>query len=418
MPISILMPALSPTMEEGNISKWLKKEGDKINAGDLLAEIETDKAVMELEALEEGILFKILISEGAENIKINRAIAVLKEEDDSDQDLENFINSLEQKNDNINVEKAFVEENEQQNTKNEQHNSITQEIIESKKKIFITPLAKKLAEAEKIDYSLIQGSGPRGRIVKKDVINFGINTRKQEKSNVIQDKDFLFREEKISNIKKITAQRLSESKKNIPHFYLSLEAELDNLLLFRSRLNQKLLDQNVRISINDFIILAVAKLLKKFPSINSSWNNDKIIFYQNIDISVAVSTERGLMTPIIKNADQKKIVEISKEIKILAQKARENKLKLEEFQGGNISISNLGMYGIQNFYAIINPPQSCILSVGKLVKKPIVVRDEIQIRNIINLGISCDHRIVDGSLAAEFLSSCKEYLEFPELLLT
>ncbi len=416
MPISVLMPALSPTMEEGNISKWLKHEGEDVKSGDVLAEIETDKAVMELEALNEGKLFKILVQDGSENIKINRVIAVIKEEEDSDQEMQDFISSLNkekiEQNNNLDSEQK-----EKQNTI--QNEKITLDSLkdnsDNSKKIFITPLAKKIAMEHNIDISILKGSGPRGRIIRDDIKLF--LSKENSNSSKLRRNAESFREEKITNVRKIIAQRLLESKRNIPHFYLSLETRLDNLLLLRTKLNQKFINQDIRISINDFIILIAAKALKKFPEINSSWEGEKILYYNNIDISVAVSTNKGLVTPIIKNADQKNIIEISKEIKYLAQKARENKLKLEEFQGGSFSISNLGMYGINQFYAIINPPQSCILSVGKLSKKPIVVNNEIQIGSILDLSIACDHRVIDGALGAEFLSFCKELLESPELLL-
>ena len=426
MPIEILMPALSPTMKEGNLARWLKKEGDKIKAGEVIAEIETDKATMEVEAVDEGILGKIIIAEGTENVAVNSLIALILEKNEDINNLKDYQSSNQQ---------LELNNNNQENHKKEDDNKI--KIVESasiidnnnqniQDKIKASPLAKRIAKEHNIKLeniaNNISASGPRGRIVRNDILNFINNSSKQTNNNIIArnpQESYII---KNNNIRKIIAKRLVESKQNIPHFYLSCELNIDKLLEVRATMNQSAIDNNkeqpeYKISVNDLMIKAVAMALKKVPSANSSWSEDAVIIYNNIDIAVAVAIDGGLITPIIKNADQKHIINISNEMKILAKKAREGKLQPEEFQGGSFSISNLVMYGIDNFSAIINPPQSCILAISRAVAKPIIDNNQIKIAQMMNVNLSCDHRVVDGAVGAEFLKSLRNFVENPILML-
>jgi pyruvate dehydrogenase E2 component (dihydrolipoamide acetyltransferase) len=411
MPIKILMPALSPTMTEGNLSKWFKKQGDKISAGEVIAEIETDKANMEVEAVDEGIIAKILVPEGAEGVPVNSLIAVLIEEDEKDADIDGFI----AKNQSQPISAANVVSEAIPAAKNivspvlpnsKEDNSKT------KNRVFASPLAKRIAAIEGITLANIVGSGPHGRIVKADVLAFEKNISGMVRRN---NEEYLLVPN--NNMRKIIAKRLLESKLTVPHFYLSIECVMDDVLKLREQINATFADdKSKKLSVNDFIILASAKALKDVPAANASWTDNAIMMYNNVDISVAVAIDGGLITPIIKNADQKDITKISSEMKDLAKRARENSLSPEEFQGGGFSISNLGMYGIKNFSAIINPPQGCIMAVGASSKRPVVINDKLEIRTIMYVTLSCDHRVVDGAVGAEFLAVFKKYIEAPILV--
>lgn len=402
MPITILMPALSPTMKEGNLAKWTKKEGDKISPGEVIAEIETDKATMELEAVDEGILGKILIAQGSREVAVGSPIALLLEEGEEKSALDNFKPT-----------KPPSKEERSEATAPVPALEVRKESAEPKK-IFASPLAKNLARLKGLDLSKIKGSGPYGRVIKADVEKSGSgatvkNFERAETRLVPHD-----------NIRRIIAKRLSESKRDIPHFYLSIECSVDNLLKARSDLNEEYTGKDFpKLSVNDFVILACAKALREVPEANSSWTEEGVIYYGNVDISVAVAIEGGLVTPIITKADEKNIFSLSGEMKELSDKAKKNKLRPEEFQGGNFTISNLGMFGIKNFAAIINPPQSCILAVGAATKRPIV-SDEgtISVATITEFTLSCDHRVVDGAVGSKFLAAFKKYIEKPVLALS
>ncbi len=412
MPIKILMPALSPTMEHGNLAKWLKKEGDKIKPGEVIAEIETDKATMEVEAADEGIMARIVIGQGAQDVPVNTLIAVLLDEGESADSIEEFIKKESTQSSQKQDTKALTQEVPKAEAKSELSLQFAaQPNINSSSRIFASPLAKRIAAIEGVSLSHVVGSGPHGRIIKADVLSAGQNKGKVfrhiEEYSVVPN----------SNMRKIIAKRLLESKQNVPHFYLSIECAMDKLLDARSDLNNSFGDDKARkLSVNDFVILAVAKALKDVPTANASWNDDGIRLYNNIDVSVAVAIDGGLITPVIKNADQKDITKISSEMKDLAKRARENALKPEEFQGGGFSISNLGMYGVKSFNAIINPPQGCILAVGASSKRPVVIEEKIEIRTIMDITLSCDHRVVDGAVGAEFLAALKKYVESPVLM--
>jgi len=423
MSINILMPALSPTMEEGTLAKWLVKEGDKVNSGDLIAEIETDKATMEVEAVDEGVIGKILVTEGQESIQVNQPIAVLlingeklseividdniPEEPKPKKNVVNDTNNEENdlpslSEDQLISEKtSFVQKNEVLNT------------IKSNR-LFATPLAKRLAKQRDIDLSLLTGSGPNGRILKIDIENF-----KEEKKSQVDNIPLSNNNSELiknSSMRKTIAERLVKSKNEAPHFYLSIDCNIEQLLKARSTINSKSNDE-YKISVNDMIIKAASATLLKVPKANASWENENTRYFKNTDISVAVAIDGGLITPIIKNVEFKGLLEISNEMKTLAQKAKEGKLKPEDYIGGSFSISNLGMYGIKEFSAVINPPQGCILAIGVGEQRAIVTNNQISIATMMTVTLSCDHRVVDGAVGAEYLSKFKEFIENPSLML-
>ena len=420
MSLNILMPALSPTMEEGTLSKWLVKEGDKVESGDLIAEIETDKATMEVEAIDDGIIGKILVSEGQESIKVNSPIAILLFEGEQ---LSNNKKSSEVKeqiksepqNENENIVKMTDIKDDTQTSKPISIISNKANVkLNKQERIFASPLAKRIAKQRDIPLKLINGSGPQGRILKIDVDNF--DTKKSNFTNFENLENENFEIVKNSPMRKTIAERLVKSKNEAPHFYLSLDCNIDELLKVRKALNSKSNDE-YKISVNDMIIKASSVSLLKVPKANASWENENTKYYHNTDISVAVAIEGGLITPILKNVQSKGLLEISMDMKNLANKAKDGKLQPEEYVGGSFSISNLGMYGIKEFSAVINPPQSCILAVGSGEKRPIVINDEISIATIMTVTLSCDHRVVDGAVGAEFLSVFKDLIENPSLML-
>ncbi|ACP53539.1 Pyruvate dehydrogenase complex dihydrolipoamide acetyltransferase [Rickettsia africae ESF-5] len=411
MPIKILMPALSPTMTEGNLARWLKKEGDKVNPGEVIAEIETDKATMEVEAVDEGILAKIVIPQNSQNVPVNSLIAVLSEEGEEKTDIDAFIAKNNSVSPSPKTDANLPKPHENIANVEEQVTVIKHDAS----KIFASPLAKRLAKMRNIRFESVKGSGPHGRIVKQDILSYTPSTAHNK---IVSRNPEEYRLVPNNNIRKIIAKRLLESKQTVPHFYLSIECNVDKLLDIREDINKFFSeDKSTRISVNDFIILAVAKALQEVPNANASWGEDAIRYYNNVDISVAVAIENGLVTPIVKNANQKNILELSREMKALIKKAKDNKLTPEEFQGGGFTISNLGMYGIKNFNAIINPPQSCIMGVGASAKRAIVKNDQITIATIMDVTLSADHRVVDGAVGAEFLAAFKKFIESPVLML-
>ena len=422
MAIEVLMPALSPTMEDGTLAKWFVKEGDKVEPGDLLAEIETDKATMEFEAVEEGIIEKLLVSEGTEGVKVNSAIATLSGEDNStSKNIEepNAANTIKTETSAINAKKIENKSNSK-----------------SSNRVFITPLARRIAEKKGIDINLISGTGPHGRIIKKDLANL----KSAPLGSVLQDPngvaaksispnisdsfsydalleiyaDRNFTEIALDGMRKTIASRLSEAKQTIPHFYLRRSVKMENLLDFRQKINKKLSDKNIKVSINDIIIKACSESLQSNPDANAIWAGNKLIKFESSDIAVAVSVEGGLFTPVIKDTDQKTISNISEEMKDLASRARAKKLMPTEFQGGSFAISNLGMFGIESFDAIINPPHAAILAVGTSKKKPVVSDDgSLGAATEMELSLSVDHRVIDGVLGAQLLHAIVDNLENP-----
>ena len=422
MAIEVLMPALSPTMEDGTLAKWFVKEGDKVEPGDLLAEIETDKATMEFEAVEEGIIEKLLVSEGTEGVKVNSAIATLSGEDNStSKNIEEPAAS-----NTIKTETSAI------NAKKIENNSDSK----SRDRVFITPLARRIAEKKGIDINLISGTGPHGRIIKKDLVNLksaplgkvlqnpDVVTAKSISPNISDSfsydalleiyADRNFTEIALDGMRKTIASRLSEAKQTIPHFYLRRSVKMENLLDFRQKINKKLLDKNIKVSINDIIIKACSEALQSNPDANAIWAGNKLIKFESSDIAVAVSVEGGLFTPVIKDTDQKTISNISEEMKDLAARARAKKLMPTEFQGGSFAISNLGMFGIESFDAIINPPHAAILAVGTGKKKPVVSDDgSLGAATKMELSLSVDHRVIDGVLGAQLLHTIVDNLENP-----
>ncbi len=415
MPKRITMPALSPTMTEGTLSKWRKKEGDIIKSGDIIADIETDKAIIEYEYTEDGVLGKILIQEGTSGIKVNDVIGVLLEEGETAKDLENFDSSPKK---SIQTPPPSQSNTNTQTTTQTTTQTYTPQLTQKtqSKRIKISPLAKVIAKQKNIDYTTIIGSGPMGRIIKKDIENYSINPAIATQnisiiSNVISA-NMPYIEEKTTGIRKTIAKRLTESKQNIPHYYLSQDCNMDSLLKAREDVNLAGKDK-YKISVNDFLIKALALTLRDVKEMNAYWQEETIRYHQRSDIAVAVATKTGLFTPIVKDAANIGLVQISNTVKDLAQKAKDGKLKPEEYQGGSFSISNLGMYGIKEFTAIINPPHSGILAVGATEKRAVVINNEIKIANMMTITLSADHRLVDGSTAAIFMQKLKNYIENP-----
>ena len=440
MPISLTMPALSPTMEEGTLAKWIKKEGDTVEAGDVIAEIETDKATMEFEAVDEGTIGKILVQEGTEGVAVNAPIAILLEEGEDNSALDGFEpgSAANDQPAAKTEDKPASESASKQDTKADSAASkASQTQSSSGERIFASPLARRLAEQKGVDLSQVKGSGPRGRIVKSDIEGFdgkaqpaktdsaapkaAASPSKPSSASVsggvdakaLADKlGMAYKEHPNNNIRKVTARRLMESKQTVPHFYLTIECNIDGLLATRKEINAKA-NGEYKVSVNDFIVKACANALKAYPAANVAWTEDAILEFEHADVSVAVATENGLITPIVKKAEQKGLRQISEEIKDLAGRAREGKLAPEEFQGGTFTVSNLGMYGIDEFGAIINPPQSCILAVGAGQQKPYVEDGKVKIGTFMKATLSTDHRTVDGAVGAEFLQFVKKYIEDP-----
>lgn len=418
MSVNILMPALSPTMEEGTLSKWLVKEGDTVTSGDLIAEIETDKATMEVESIDDGTIGKILVHEGQESVKVNEPIAILLLDGENLSDIKS-IKKVPPTESVQEIEK--IESKEKLNFSSDKTSKInfdTNINIENLKKnetrIFASPLAKRIAKQKDVDLSLVNGSGPNGRILKADIENF--NNNKDLLQNEIISNNNNSELIKNSSMRKTIAERLVKSKNEAPHFYLSLDCNIDQLLKIRSMINLKSNDK-YKISVNDMIIKAASSSLIKVPKANASWENENTRYFNNTDISVAVAIDGGLITPIIKDVQSKGLLEISEDMKLLANKAKDGKLLPEEYVGGSFSISNLGMYGIKEFSAVINPPQGAILAVGSGEKRPIVINDQLTIASIMTVTLSCDHRVVDGAVGAQFLSVFKDFIENPSLML-
>lgn len=419
MPINILMPALSPTMTEGNLAKWLKNEGDVVKAGDVIAEIETDKATMEVEAVDEGKIGKILISAGTSGVKVNTPIAVLLEDGEDASALSKApaqapvnTNTAPVKSDSQAAAPVTTNSSSASSAQNVNANTSTS----TGDRVFATPLARRIAAQKNVDLKSIKGSGPHGRITKSDVENTSGSVRAMASApdtlKLVNSYGMEYKAIPNNNIKKIVAKRLLESKQTVPHFYLTIECVLDKLLEARSQLNEGA-NGAYKLSVNDFIIKAVAKALQSYPAANVAWTDDAVLQFTHSDISVAVATPNGLITPIIKHAETKSLPDISNEMKDLAARAKAGKLKPEEFQGGTFSVSNLGMFGIKEFDAIINPPQACILAVGAGIEQPIVKNGKIEIATVMNCTLSVDHRAVDGAVGAEFLQHFKKYIENP-----
>ncbi len=439
MPIELLMPALSPTMTEGAIAKWHKKEGDAVKAGDVIAEIETDKATMEFEAVDEGTIGRILVPEGAQGVKVNQPIAVLLEEGEDAKVLTQAKPAAKQAAAPVPVPAAKVAPVTP--TQTSQTTAAAANGHAAGARIFASPLARRIAEQAKLDLSRVAGSGPHGRIVKHDVeaalkgaaprmaaapvargpaspvapptAGGGGIVRYTKDQVAALSGNTPFTETPITGMRRVIATRLSESEV-VPHYFLTVDCEIDALLKVRSDINDAL---GVKTSVNDFVVKATALALRKVPAVNASWSEEAILDWQDVHVAVAVALPEGLITPIIKHADKKAIPLISSEMRELAERAKSGKLKLDEFQGGTISISNLGMFGTKQFTAVINPPQSAIIAVGVGEKRPVVRGDALAVATVMSCTATFDHRVVDGAVGARFMAAFKKLIEAPAALL-
>jgi pyruvate dehydrogenase E2 component (dihydrolipoamide acetyltransferase) len=424
MPIEILMPALSPTMEEGTLAKWLVKEGDTVSSGDLLAEIETDKATMEFEAVDEGVVGKIMVAEGTEGVKVNAVIAVLLEDGESASDMST----------------AAAEAPAAAPTTAPVAEAAAPAAVaptpapaapaaKDGNRVFASPLARRIAADKGVDLTTMTGSGPRGRIVKADVegasatpaavsapapatVAMPASASADAVVKIYEDREYT--EIPLNGMRKTIAARLTEAKQTVPHFYLRRDINLDALLSFRGELNKQLAARDVKLSINDFIIKACALALQSVPDANAVWAGDRVFNLKPSDVAVAVAIEGGLFTPVLKDAEVKSLSTLSAEMKDLATRAKDRKLAPDEYQGGSFAISNLGMFGIDNFDAVINPPHGAILAVGAGKKKAIVGPDgDLVVATVMSVTLSVDHRVIDGALGALLLNAIVDNLENP-----
>lgn len=438
MPIKVLMPALSPTMTEGTLAKWLKKEGDMVASGDVIAEIETDKATMEVESADEGVLGKIVVPEGTEGVPVNELIGWLLEEGEDASAIDGAGAAKPAPKQEAPKQETKVEAPKEQ-AKPAAAPAPAASGGDKGDRIFASPLARRMAEQAGLDLSALSGSGPNGRIVKTDIeaaLSKGAGKEAGKAAApapqaaaapsggaaLPQSQPGVpglpsYTEVPNSSMRKVIAKRLMESKLTAPHFYLTIDCEIDKLLAVRKELNEKAGDSGYKLSVNDLIIRASALTLKKVPAANATWTESAIRIYDQVDISVAVAIDDGLITPVIRDAGSKGLIEISAEMKDLAKRARERKLKPEEFQGGTFSISNLGMFGIKDFAAVINPPQGAILAVGAGEQRPVVKDGALAIATVMSCTLSVDHRVVDGAVGAEFLSVFKKLIEDPMTML-
>ena len=441
MPTPIKMPALSPTMEEGTLAKWLVKPGDTVSAGDIMAEIETDKATMEFEAVDEGTIASIAVEAGTEGVKVGTVIAILAEEGE---DVDEAAAAAPSGDEEPAEEKPAKDESED---KSEPAKAAPRESAkparasvdtdtkapaapknDSGERIIASPLARRIAEQNGVDLSTITGSGPRGRIVKADVESAeGGSAKSAADTSAPKDKDGAkssakapasdhgapYEEEKLSNVRKVIARRLTESKQQVPHYYLAVDIRLDALLDLRKQLNAGLEADGVKLSVNDLLIKALARALMRVPDCNVSYQGDTLHRYSRADVSVAVAAPSGLITPIITEADTRGLASISTNMKELAEKAREGKLQPHEYQGGTASLSNLGMFGIKQFDAVINPPQGMIMAVGAGEQRPYVVDGVLQVATVMTASGSFDHRAIDGATGAQLMEAFKNLIENP-----
>jgi pyruvate dehydrogenase E2 component (dihydrolipoamide acetyltransferase) len=462
MPIEVLMPALSPTMEEGTLSAWLVKEGDTVKSGDVIAEIETDKATMEVEAVDEGVMGRILVEAGSEGVKVNQPIALLLEDGEDESALEGFEAggassgdtppqpSPEGEGESFGSEEVTQASGSKTSPspEGEGRGGVSETAAkappppedDSGERIKASPLARRLAAEAGLDLADLKGSGPRGRIVKRDVESAkeqgvsqpGARTAASAAPSAAAEAPKIDEAEplarygidaaryeikKADGVQKISAKRLSESFRDVPHFPLNVDCRLDALLKFRKQVNDKA-PEGVKVSVNDILIKASGLALKRVPEANTSWIEDgRVAWHKNADVSVAVAIEGGLITPIIFDADQKGLAQISTEMKDLAARARERKLKPEEYQGGTFSLSNLGMFGVTSFSSILNPPQGMILSVGAGEERPVITDGALSKATVMTVTLTCDHRVVDGATGARWLQAFKGFIEDPMTML-
>ncbi|MFT5519027.1 MAG: pyruvate dehydrogenase E2 component (dihydrolipoamide acetyltransferase) [Parasphingorhabdus sp.] len=424
VPIEIKMPAITPDFDAGNISSWDKAVGDKVAKGDILVAIETDKAVIEVEAESAGILGQILIPAGTDDVPVHSLIGYLLIGNETIADLPNAPLAAQ-------ISATPAVEVNPQSTPSSSVTSVpvtapTQQLADKQpQRLFTSPLARRIADQNQVDLQTLKGRGPRGRILRADVEH--AMSSKVSNTALVLPTTSQSSQVKHSQIRKVIAQRLVESKQNIPHFYLSVDCEIDSLKGMLKELNTNApvsvnsitgsKEATYKLTINDFLVKAVAKAMEQVPQVNSSWSDSAMLHHDDIDISIAVSTDAGLITPIVCQANTKGLASISTEIRQLAATARKGQLQTHQYQGGGFTISNLGMYGIDQFSAIINPPQACILAVGAGKQKPVVKHGELAIATLMNLTLSADHRVVDGAVGAQFLSVLKRFVESPAHLM-
>lgn len=443
MPINITMPALSPTMEEGNLAKWLVKEGDKVSSGDVIAEIETDKATMEVEAVDEGTIAKIVVPEGTEGVKVNALIAILAEEGEDIAEAAKGADvaaapQAEAKAEALKSEAKKEDAPAPAPAKVEQAAPVANNVAGKGERVFSSPLARRIAKDAGIDIAAVKGTGPRGRVVQRDVeaaiASGGAKVAAPQSGAApsapkpMSDDAILKLFEEGSyelvphdGMRKTIARRLVESKQTVPHFYLTIDCELDALLALRSQINaaapmiktEKGEVPAYKLSVNDLVIKATALALRDIPDANVSWTESGMIKHKRADVGVAVSIPGGLITPIVRHSDTKTLSAISNEMKDLAKRARDRKLKPEEYQGGSTAVSNLGMFGVKDFAAIINPPHATIFAIGAGEQRAVVKNGEIKVATIMSVTLSTDHRAVDGALAAELAQAFKRHIEHP-----
>jgi pyruvate dehydrogenase E2 component (dihydrolipoamide acetyltransferase) len=434
MAVEILMPALSPTMEEGTLAKWLVKEGDVVKSGQILAEIETDKATMEFEAVDEGTVGKILIAEGTGGVKVNTPIAVLLDEGEDASSVASASSSV--------VPVAAPAKSDAKAS--DERPVVAPAPVSGGARVFASPLARRIAKEKGLDLGAVKGSGPHGRIVRADVEGAqavaapvaaaptesraearptpaaaaSMPTGPATETVLKMYADRAYEEVPLDGMRRTIAARLTEAKQTIPHFYLRREVRLDALMAFRETLNKQLEGRGVKLSVNDFIIKACAMALQAVPNANAVWAGDRMLRLTPSDVAVAVAVEGGLFTPVLRDADKKSLSALSAEMKDLAGRAKTKKLAPHEYQGGSFAISNLGMMGIENFDAVINPPHGSILAIGAGIKKPVVMGDgTIGVATVMSMTLSVDHRVIDGALGAEFLKAVIEALENPMVML-
>ena len=437
MPIEILMPALSPTMETGTLAKWLIKEGDSVQSGDVIAEIETDKATMEFEAVDEGVIGKIYVDEGTENVAVNSAIAVLLEDGETAEDLASPGGSKTPapESDKPQQPEPSAEPSKPSSTDTSAAPQTSNAPALKGNRVFASPLARRLAAETGVDLASLQGSGPHGRIVKADVeaaqgqptgavspapasapAAMPAGPATETILKMYQGRDY--QEIQLDGMRKTIAARLTEAKQTVPHFYLRRDIKIDQLLMFRADLNKQLAARDVKLSVNDFIIKACALALQSVPSANAVWAGDRVLQLTPSDVAVAVAIEGGLFTPVLQDAEQKTLSQLSAEMKDLAARAKDKRLAPHEYQGGSFAISNLGMFGIDNFDAVINPPHGAILAVGAGKKRPVVNADgDLEVATVMSVTLSVDHRVIDGALGAELLQAIVDNLENPIAML-
>jgi pyruvate dehydrogenase E2 component (dihydrolipoamide acetyltransferase) len=432
--IEITLPAVTPDFDAGTINLWTKAVGDKVTEGEVIFEVETDKAMIEVEAQGSGILGKILVEANSEEVAVNTVVAILLEENETIDMLDDLSSAP-----SSSVEQAPTIDDKSVSSSPNQQTEVPSIPSTAPKRIFSSPSARRVASINNVELSGLSGSGPKGRILKSDVDHFVANNNSSLIINDAQNQAPGVVEEQVvavtpvvaavvpaaiasnvnvikhSSVRKVIAKRLVESKQQIPHFYLTIDCEAGALDALRHELNAQAPSSKTsyKLTINDFIIKAAALALQDVPQVNASWTDEAVLQYKDIDISIAVATENGLITPILRQVDNKGLEVISNQVKALAEKAKNGRLQPNDYQGGGFSISNLGKYGITSFSAIINPPQSCILAVGASEKRPIIKNDELAIATMFSCTLSADHRVVDGAVAAEFLQAFKHYIENP-----